>query len=96
MLFCCLLILSKSTFSKKIFRNAIKVSYGMDPDQAGRFVGSDLGPNILQRLSVDDTRSLRVNYSQGPFESTYVRICLIVSDMFILKFSPYKHGEDLK
>ena len=24
---------------------------GLDPDQAGHFVGPDLGPNCLQRLS---------------------------------------------
>ena len=33
----------------------------MDPDQARRFVGPDLGPNCLQRLPADDTKSLRVN-----------------------------------
>ena len=39
------------TFSKKIFRNTIRVSNSLDPDQALRFVGPDLGPNCLQRLS---------------------------------------------
>ena len=28
----------------------------LDPDQARRFVGPDLGPNCLPRLSADDTR----------------------------------------
>ena len=36
----------------------------MYPGQARRFVGSELGPNILQKLLVDDTRNLRVNYWQ--------------------------------
>ena len=27
----------------------------LDPDQARRFVGPDLGPNCLQRPSADDT-----------------------------------------
>ena len=27
----------------------------LDPDQAGHFVESDLGPNCLQRLSADNT-----------------------------------------
>ena len=27
----------------------------MSPDQAGRFVGPDLGPNCSQRLSADNT-----------------------------------------
>ena len=33
----------------------------MDPDQARRFVGPDLGPNCLPRLSADDTGRQRVN-----------------------------------
>ena len=32
----------------------VRVSNSLDPDQARRFVGSDLGPNCLQRLSADD------------------------------------------
>ena len=45
----------KSTFSKKSFRNTIRVSNSLDPDQARHFVGPDLDPNCLQRLSADDT-----------------------------------------
>ena len=41
-------------FSKKSFRNTIRVSNSLDPDQARHFVGPDLGPNCLQRLSADD------------------------------------------
>ena len=37
------------------------MSNSLDPDQAGRFVGPDLGPNCLPRLSADDTGSQRVN-----------------------------------
>ena len=44
----------KLTFSKKSFRNTIRVSNSSDPDQARHFVGPDLGPNCLQRLSADD------------------------------------------
>ena len=47
---------SKSIFSKNSFRNIIRVSNSLDPDQAQLYVGPDLGPNCLQRLSVDDTR----------------------------------------
>ena len=42
-------------FKKKSFRNAIKVSGSLDPDQARHFVGPGLGPNRLQRLSAGDT-----------------------------------------
>ena len=56
----------KFTFSKTIIRNTIRVSNSLDPDQAQRlsgqiwvqtgptFVGPDLGPICLQRLSPDD------------------------------------------
>ena len=33
----------------------------MDQDQARHFVGPDLGPNCLQRLSADDTIRQRDN-----------------------------------
>ena len=39
---------------KKYFRNTIRVSSRLDPDQARRFVGPDMGPNCLQRLSERD------------------------------------------
>ena len=34
----------------------------MDPHQARRFVGPNMGPNCLLRLSVDDTGRQRVNF----------------------------------
>ena len=47
---------SKSTFSKNSFKNTIKVSNSLDPDQARHFVGPDLGPNCLQKLSEDESK----------------------------------------
>ena len=44
---------SKSTFFKNYFRNTIRVSNSLDPDQARHFVGPDLGPKCLQKLSAD-------------------------------------------
>ena len=41
--------------------NTTKVSNSLDPDQAPRFVGPDLGPNCLQRLSAEDTSKQRLN-----------------------------------
>ena len=46
--------------NKNAFRNIIRVSNSLDPDQARRFVGPDLGPNCLQRLSADDISRLSV------------------------------------
>ena len=43
-------------FFQNSFRNTISVSNRLDPDQARSFVGPDLGPNCLQRLSADDTQ----------------------------------------
>ena len=37
------------------------MSNSLGPDQAGQFVGPDLGPNCLPRLSADDTGKQRVN-----------------------------------
>ena len=56
MLFCRLLIFLKSSFPKYSFRNIIRVSNSLDPDQDRH----DLGPNCLQKLSADDTMSQRV------------------------------------
>ena len=41
-------------FSKNSFRNTIRVSNSLDPDQDRHFVYPDLGPNCLQRISADD------------------------------------------
>ena len=54
--FCCRLlsIFSKLTFSLNSFKNTIRVSNGLEPDQDGCSVGPDLDPNCLQRLSADN------------------------------------------
>ena len=39
----------------------MRMSNSLDPDQARQFVGPDLGPNCLPRLSADDTSRQRVN-----------------------------------
>ena len=40
--------------SDVLFQNTIRISNGLDTDQDQHSVGPDLGPNCLQRLSVDD------------------------------------------
>ena len=40
------------------FFNTIQVSNSLDPDQARHFVGPDLGPICLQRLSADNKVTL--------------------------------------
>ena len=55
MLFCRLPIFFKINFFKISFRNIIRVSNRLDPDQTRHFVGLYLGPKCLQRLSADDT-----------------------------------------
>ena len=39
----------------KLFWNTIRVSNSLDPDQAQQFVGPDLSPNCLRKLSADST-----------------------------------------
>ena len=51
---------AKSTCLKKSFMIPIRVSKSLDPGQAHHFVGPDLGPNCLQRLSADNTCRQRV------------------------------------
>ena len=61
MLFCCPLVYFKINILKKnSLGNNISVSNILDPDQAPHFVGPDLGPNCLQRLSADNTSRQRV------------------------------------
>ena len=73
-----LLSLSADFFSKlkKKFRNTISVPNGLDPNQARHFVGPDLGPKCMQRLSADD-KSRRYqekarNHAKNNFISFYV------------------------
>ena len=47
---------SKLFLMKVSFRKTIRASNRLDPDKARHFVGPDMGPNCLQKLSVDDTR----------------------------------------
>ena len=46
--------LFKLTFPKRYFKNTSRASNSLDPDQVRRFVGPDLSPICLQRLSADD------------------------------------------
>ena len=61
---------SKSTFLKNSFRNTIKVSNSLDPDQARHFVGPDLGPNCLRKLLADDTSWQWVNLKDSIFRDS--------------------------
>ena len=45
---------SNLTFSDNSFRNTIRVSNNLDPDQERHNVGPYLGPNYLQKLSADN------------------------------------------
>ena len=49
-------LLIKINFFKKSYRNTIRVSNGLYPDQNRRYVGTELGLNYLQMLSADKKR----------------------------------------
>ena len=70
--------LSPADFFSKLlffFKNTIRVSNSLDPDQIKHFVGPDQGPNCLQSLSADNTGSW---YKDLP----------ILEDLKFLKGSP--------
>ena len=56
LLIICCGILIKINFFKNSYRNTIRVSNGLYPDQNRRSVGTELGPNYLQMLSADKER----------------------------------------
>ena len=61
--FCLALIFFKINFFEKILLGIPSVLNSLDSDQARHFVGLDLGPNFLQRLSVDVSRKrVKKNY----------------------------------
>ena len=55
-----LIFLLKFSFTKTSFRNAIDVSNRLDPDQTRQNIGTNLGPNCLKRLSVDNSSRQRL------------------------------------
>ena len=63
--FACLLssanLIFRNQLSQNYFRNTIRVSNSLDPDQARHYVGPDQGSNCFQNVSVDVTRSQRYN-----------------------------------
>ena len=48
------------------------MSNSLDLDQARHFVGPDLGPNCLQRLSADDTCRQSVLHSHSCMQHMYL------------------------
>ena len=58
MLFLRLLFFFEINISKKTFRDIIRVSNSLDPDQTRHFFRPDLGLNCLQCLSADNTINL--------------------------------------
>ena len=58
-------LLSADFFQNQLFRKILSgipsVSNSLDPDQARQFVGPELGPNCLQKLSAEDISRQRVN-----------------------------------
>ena len=57
-------LFSKKKISNNSFRTTIRVSKSLEPDQGQHFVGPDLGPNCLQRL----TKVISSKETQGPVQ----------------------------
>ena len=56
----CTLVLASICFQRK-FRNTVRVSNRLDPDQARRSVGPGLGPTCLQMLNVSTDEKNDIN-----------------------------------
>ena len=52
----------KINFFVKFFQRIPSMLNSLDPDQARHFVGPDLGPNCLQRITADNTCGQRVKH----------------------------------
>ena len=63
--FCCLLIFFQNQRFRKILSGIPSVSNSLDTDQARHFVGPDLNPKCLQKLSAGETRRQRVKLSNS-------------------------------
>ena len=63
------------------------MSNSLDPDQARRFVGPDLGPNCLPRLSAEVTSRQRVKLSREVilYHGVQGRMVLVVNCFVFLK-----------
>ena len=61
------------------------MSNSLDPDQARRIVGPDLGPNCLQRFSADGTGRQRVKIAEWrESHSVYGFYVLFVIFIFVI------------
>ena len=64
------------------------MSNSLDPDQARHYVGPDLGQNCLQRLSADDTSTLRdifgiLKIKDGSIKAVYFVYFVFISRMVV-------------
>ena len=62
--------LSSDFFQIHLFRNTIRVSNSLDPDQAQQNIGPDLRPICVQRLSAEDV----VDSSQYASDNKFCRL----------------------
>ena len=80
MLFCCLLIVfSKSTFLKNYFRNTIRVSNRLDPDQAGYLWGliwiQTVCKSYQQTPQVDKELRVKQSCNHFPLLIGWLKFC---------------------
>ena len=85
-------LFSKLNFKKKSFRNIIKVSNSLDPDQGRHSVGPDLDPNCLQRLSAfcrhqHEKSQMIVHYTVQLIDTASYCFAVLVCFIFALTFS---------
>ena len=73
-------------FQKFFFRNTIRVSNGLEPDQNRQYVGPDLVPNPLQKI-ISSRQKLPLAWN----ELSYSTLMAMIGTIFIHKKSPQWH-----
>ena len=68
-------VFAKILFSKHSFRNTIRVTNSLEPDQVRRIVRPDLGANCLLRLLADDTARRYIIIYFEP----YLKYCKVIN-----------------
>ena len=79
--FLCFLLSADFFFQNHLFQKILSgiqyLSNSLDPVQAQHFVGPELGPNCLQRLSADATSKQRVKSGRGFWKGELIKEAIL-------------------
>ena len=94
---CCLLIFFQNKlFQKNSFKNAIRLSNGLYPDQHRCSFGPELGPNCLRQNLQLATKELSIEMQNFSFMMKITRLLfLLIGDIKMALFSSYLQAKNL-